>query len=241
MSPSARASDSLIARSVSPACESAARESGGMLSSLRVRISRARRDRGPRADRGTARARRASGRARSSRPARPGGRRAPRLGRRGLAGGQVQLAHFDTQRVHVGIGRAELAERLVDAEDGVLGERDARRMRSANELVQLGERLVDARGKPRGTAPGGLAGGLRDRRQALADRDGVHRAHGERDLDIEPLTRRPGARRLVGHRRQASTLTQRNDHNSRTCSDFPTAMQARYLVTIVSAESAGIG
>ena len=43
----------------------------------------------------------------------------------------MQLAHLDPQRVHVGIGRAELAERLVDAEDGVLGERDARRMRGA--------------------------------------------------------------------------------------------------------------
>ena len=38
MSPSARASDSLIARSVRPVCESAARESGGIASSLRVRI-----------------------------------------------------------------------------------------------------------------------------------------------------------------------------------------------------------
>ena len=148
-------------------------------------------------------------------------------GRHGMAGGQVQLAHLDPQRIHVGIGGAELAERLVDAEDRVLGQRDTRRMRGAHELVQLGERLVDPRGEARGAAPGGLTRRLRDRGQALADRDGVHRADGEGDLDIEPVARRPGAELVVGHRRQASTLAPRDDRIIfGACSDFPTAMEA---------------
>ena len=170
----------------------------------------------------------------------PGGERLG-LGRDGAAGREMELAHLDAQRIHVGIGGAELAERLVDAEDCVLGERDAARMALAHELVQLDERLVDARGKARRAAPGGLARGLRDGREALAHRDGVDRADGERDLHVEPIARRPRAREVVRHRRQASTLAPRGVRDCGTCSGFRAAIQARYLVTIVFAPRPEIG
>ena len=106
MSPSARASDSLIARSVSPACESAARESGGMLVEL------ARQDRVERGETVVAE-QVAVALGRVVHPValgllgqldEPGGERLG-LGRHGVAGGQVQLAHLFAQRVHVGVGR----------------------------------------------------------------------------------------------------------------------------------------
>ena len=186
MSPRARASDSLIARNVRPACESAARESAGIASSLRVRID---------IERGEALVSEhvAIALRRVLHPValgllgqldEPGGERLG-LGRHGLAGVEVQLAHLDPQRIHVRIGRAELPERLVDAEDRVLRERDAARMGGRDELVQLDERLVDAGGEARRSAPRGLARRLRDRREALPHGDGVDRADGEGNLHVE--------------------------------------------------------
>ena len=106
MSPSARASDSLIARSVRPVCESASARVG------RHRVELARQDRVERGEAAVAEhvaialrrilhpvALGALGELDEPRGQRLG------LGRHGAAGGQVQLAHILAQRIHVGIAR----------------------------------------------------------------------------------------------------------------------------------------
>ena len=165
------------------------------------------------------------------------GRERHRLGRYGAAGIEMEPAHFLAQGVHVGIGVAELAESLVHAEHRVLRERDAGGMAGAHQLVQLDQRLVDARRKARRAAPGDLARRLRHRGQALAHRDGVDGADREGDLDVQAVVRRGGvAREAVGHECQASTLapraTSRLSYEQRFPSDHG---RPRYLVTIVPA------
>ena len=106
MSPSARASDSLIARSVRPVCESATRESGG------ISIELARQDG---VERGQAAVAEhvAVALGRVLHPVVLGalceldqtGCKRLGLGRHGPARGQVQRAHILAQGIHVGIRR----------------------------------------------------------------------------------------------------------------------------------------
>ena len=141
------------------------------------------------------------------------------LGRHGTARRQVQRPDILTQGFHVGIAGAELAERLVDAENRVLGQRDAAGVACGHELVQQDERLLDARGEPRGAAPGGLARGLANGGQSLADGHDIDRADGRGHLHVEAVGR-DGSPGRVCHERSASEVARREDRKGVQSSDF---------------------
>ncbi len=136
------------------------------------------------------------------------------LGRHGTAGVEMETANLLAQRVHVGIGRAELAERLVDAEDRVLGERDAAAGRGSTTSSCSSTRVSWMRaakraGPRQATSRDGLVTAVRPLRTVtastvLTDSD---------DLHVEAVAARRGARGVVGHGRQASTLAPREDRD----------------------------
>ena len=135
----------------------------------------------------------------------------------------MQRADILAQGFHVGIAGAELAERLVDAENRVLGQRDAAGMACGHELVQQHERVLDARGEARRAAPGGLARGLADGGQALADGHDIDGADGRGHLHVEAVGRN-GSPRRVCHECSASELARREDRKVVQSSDFRASM-----------------